>query len=401
MSTSFFVYRHKRRVDGELIESRTYTGRLKIAGETRYRHIALGVTDKRVAEQKLAEVVRELERESVGLVVPRSIREAFAAPFADHVARFLEETKAKGRAPHTVTHYRTLLRVLSRECGWKTLRDVTPRSFCEWRARSKRSPKYLNDLHGVASSLLTWLERREMILANPLKHVEKVANASPGGYRRALSALEIPRLLAVAPPQRAWVYLVILYTGLRRHELNRLTWGDFQLETAPYSVSLSSTITKNRKAAVLGLRPEVVEALRRRRPADSMPFEWVFRGKVPAVSSMHRDLLAAGIPVVDERGRKLDVHALRTTYGTMLSASGVSPRVAMELMRHSDLRLTMRVYTDAAQLPMISEVEKLPSYALPPEAVSVESDLSCTLHDTLTSTQTGVSCCHAVAHTDK
>ena len=351
---------------GEVVESRTYSGRLKIAGEDRFRHVALGVTDKRVAEQKLADVVRELERESVGLVVPRSIREAFAAPFADHVTRFLEETKAKGRAPHTVTHYRTLLRVLSRECGWKTLRDVTPRSFCEWRARSKRSPKYLNDLHGVASSLLTWLERRELILTNPLKHVEKVANASPGGYRRALSALEIPRLLAVAPPQRAWVYLVILYTGLRRHELNRLTWGDFQLETAaPFSVSLSSKITKNRKAAVLGLRPEVVEALRRHRPADSMPFEWVFRGKVPAVSSMHRDLLAAGIPVVDERGRKLDVHALRTTYGTMLSASGVSPRVAMELMRHSDLRLTMRVYTDAAQLPMISEVEKLPSYSLP------------------------------------
>eukprot|EP01034_Spumella_vulgaris_P014869 gene14869-18999_t len=91
----------------------------------------------------------------------------------------------------------------------------------------------------------------------------------------------------------------------------------------------AARITKNRKPAVLGLRPEVVEALRRRRLADSMPFEWVFRGKVPAVSELHKDLIAAGIPAVDERGRRLDVHALRTTYGTMLSASGVSPRVAM------------------------------------------------------------------------
>lgn len=392
MSTSFFVFRHKRRVKGVLQESRTYSGRLKLAGETKTRHVVLGVTDKRVAEQKLAEIVRDLERESFGLVVPRSIREAFAAPFTQHVERFLDDIKGKGRAYHTVTHYRTLLRVLTRECKWKTLRDVTARSFCDWRLRSKRSPKYHNDLHGVASGLLTWLERQELLLSNPFKHVEKVSNASPGGYRRALSALEIPRLLAVAPPQRAWVYLVILYTGLRRHELNRLTWADFQLDTPPHSVALSARITKNRKPAVLGLRPEVVEALRRHRPLDSMPFEWAFRGKVPAVSSLHRDLAAAGIPVVDERGRRLDVHALRTTYGTMLSASGVAPRVAMELMRHSDIRLTMRVYTDAAQLPLTSEMDKLPSYSLP------KSD---TLHDTLTDTFTGVAACHGLSHTVK
>jgi hypothetical protein len=30
----------------------------------------------------------------------------------------------------------------------------------------------------------------------------------------------------------------------------------------------------------------------------------------------------------------------------MLAAAGVSPRVAMELMRHSEMKLTMGVYTD-------------------------------------------------------
>lgn len=59
-----------------------------------------------------------------------------------------------------------------------------------------------------------------------------------------------------------------------------------------------------------------------------------------------------------------DLHGLRKTYGTMLAAAGVSPRVAMELMRHSDMKLTMGVYTDVAQLPMIAETARLPS--LPP-----------------------------------
>ena len=37
----------------------------------------------------------------------------------------------------------------------------------------------------------------------------------------------------------------------------------------------------------------------------------------------------------------------------------------MELMRHSDLKLTMKVYTDASQLPLIAEAARLPSFTLP------------------------------------
>ena len=37
----------------------------------------------------------------------------------------------------------------------------------------------------------------------------------------------------------------------------------------------------------------------------------------------------------------------------------------MELMRHSDLKLTMKVYTDASQLALIAEAAQLPSFSLP------------------------------------
>jgi integrase len=333
--------------------------------ELKYTHVPLNVTDKRVAEQMLAEMVRERERESVGLSVPRSIKEAFAAPLSCHVERFLGDLKAKGRSGRTISRYRSLFTILCRGCGWKTLRDVTPISFCNWRARTEHAPKYFNDLHGAMSGMLHWLERQQLLLVNPLKHVEKVSNARRPEHRRALSLAEVTRLLAVAPPSRSWVYLVILYTGLRRHELNRITWADFDLDSPTPSVRLTAADTKNAKPARIRLRPEVVDALSRSRSADAMPYEWVFHGKVPAPVTLRKDLLAAGIAAVDDRGRCVDVHALRTTYGTMLSSSGVSPRVAMELMRHSDLRLTMKIYTDAAQLPLSSEMDKLPSFSMP------------------------------------
>ena len=49
------------------------------------------------------------------------------------------------------------------------------------------------------------------------------------------------------------------------------------------------------------------------------------------------------------------------TYGTNLSLSGALPRVVMELMRHSDIKLTMKIYTDAGQLPLADAVGRLPS----------------------------------------
>lgn len=36
----------------------------------------------------------------------------------------------------------------------------------------------------------------------------------------------------------------------------------------------------------------------------------------------------------------------RKSCGTLLAESGVHPRVALEIMRHSDIRLTMETYTE-------------------------------------------------------
>lgn len=75
---------------------------------------------------------------------------------------------------------------------------------------------------------------------------------------------------------------------------------------------------------------------------------------------LDRDLKAAGISKRDDRGRIIDVHALRHTFGTMLSKAGVSPRVAQAAMRHSTIDLTMNVYTDPRLLDVQGAVESLP-----------------------------------------
>jgi integrase len=309
----------------------------------------------------------ELEREAAGIGVPRAERDAVQKALSEHLDAFLHELRVKGRAIGTTRRYKTILTVLWRGCGWKTLRDVDSTSFTAWRWRCGFAPKYANDILAAARTFFGWLERQDLISVDPLRRVEPIARVTSGNFRRSLSVQEVTSLLEVAPASRAWVYLFIVYTGLRRAEMNALCWSHLHLECDQPFVDLPAEITKNRKSARQPLRTEVVTALRaeieRRQTTETFNGAGrVFLGRVPSPSTLRRDLAAADIPAVDLDGRRVDLHALRTTFGTLLSASGVTPRVAMELMRHSDLKLTMRIYTDASQLPLSNELKRLPTF---------------------------------------
>lgn len=69
----------------------------------------------------------------------------------------------------------------------------------------------------------------------------------------------------------------------------------------------------------------------------------------------------------DERGRTIDVHALRHTFGTHLSKvgrAGAPLRTAQAAMRHSEESLTANVYTDPKLLDVAGAVASLPDLPL-------------------------------------
>ena len=82
--------------------------------------------------------------------------------------------------------------------------------------------------------------------------------------------------------------------------------------------------------------------------------------QVPVVRVFDRDLKRAGIVKKDEWKRTVDLHSLRHTFGTLLALSGVSPRTAMELMRHSDIRLTTNIYQHLELVDTAGAVNLLP-----------------------------------------
>lgn len=188
-------------------------------------------------------------------------------------------------------------------------------------------------------------------------------------HRRALEKLrdEPERLerLSLLGQERALLYILAVSTGLRHKELAGLTIGRIHLDAVPRPyIDLSARDAKSGKGANLPLRLDVAAELRAYLAArrGDLPLEAKLFRRPPKIRVFDADLRAAGIAKTDERGRVVDIHALRHTFGTHLSAAGVHPRTAMAAMRHSRIELTMNYYTDPVLLDVAGAVEALPHF---------------------------------------
>lgn len=356
------VFRHSRRKDGRRVIGRTYWAQLRLNPTDKLERFSLHTTDKRVAEKRLREIVEEREREAAGILSPKPQREAAGRPLADHLKDYLADMKARQRSQAHTKHVRLRLNRLLHECGWTLPKDVSADSFMMWRAKETTSPKTVNEYLSAAHCFMEWMHRAGRTPLNPLSTVQRAETRGAERIkRRALTDEEVRSLLAVAG-RRAVIYLAALHTGLRYGELKQLQWGDLHLDAAqPYLMARAST-TKNRKDAAVFLPEELVEAFRAMRTEEVREGAKVFKGIMPIRKTWRADFDAAGIARADDRGRRADFHALRHTLASNLARAGVPPRLAMEIMRHSDLRLTVKTYTDAAALPTAAVVAAMPRF---------------------------------------
>lgn len=172
---------------------------------------------------------------------------------------------------------------------------------------------------------------------------------------------------------RALLYRFAAQSGLRANEIRCLTVASFDFNNK--LVILAEKYTKNRKEATLPLRSDTATMLKElfanklpQTPAFKLPSQW-------NMAKMIRiDLANAGVEIDPERGQ-VCFHSLRHSFGTMLAASGVHPKTAQTLMRHSDINLTMSRYTHTLRSQEATAIESLP-------------DLNCEAHKSKKATGT-------------
>jgi integrase len=145
--------------------------------------------------------------------------------------------------------------------------------------------------------------------------------------------------------------------------LRRITTADLErcaFGCADASFGCRAETAKNKKEEPVGLVPEIVAALRGYCAAHESPSKLVFPNGIPRASQLRKDEKANGIAYRAGLGRHADFHALRHTRATFLKRYGISQRFAMKRMRHSDIRLTAKVYSDETQLPVYEAIKNLP-----------------------------------------
>ena len=359
----FKVEKRRFRKEGSLRLTRHYYLRYRVGDMPVDRWKSLGVTDKQVAEKKAQEFLQEKEREAAGILEPKVIRDAALRPLSAHLDDYLADLQKRNRAGRNGRGGRQLkMRVttLLTECRWNVAYHIDADSFIGWRSRQEKSARTLNHYLQATVSFLNWLERMGRIKANPLKFVRKIDERGQSRrVRRAFTDDELRQLVA-GSGWRGLVYFTAARTGLRREELRQLVWDDLRLEeTVPY-VRVRVVCAKNKTEEHVALVPEICEALRAHRPGNYLSSDLVFPNGVPQTRRLKRDAERNGIAYCDGSGRYADFHALRYTWATFLQRHGIPQRFAMKLLRHSDIKLTCKVYTDESQLPIYEAIKALP-----------------------------------------
>lgn len=366
-----------------LRKSKRYTIEYRVAGKLRRE---TGPKDRKSANARKNEIETMIERGEAGLLNP--FTKHLSRPFTECVTAYVANLTAKGTDDKYRSNAQRRLTRLGKECGWKTLVHIAAEPFTEWRDRqTAMAARTQNQWRETISAFCNWLAKtKKWIPANPIADVEKVSGEEKR-VRRAMGEEEISRLLLSVPADRRLAYEFALATGLRAQEMTDLEWQDVRIDGISPHLRLRAGKVKARREQTVDLRADVAESLRGIRPDDHSAADRVFR-RVPSLKVWKADLRRARQAWIEEggkpeekakreksdflryrdsAGRQVDRHAMRMTLCTRLQHAGVSPRFAQEIMRHSDLKLTMRTYTDCRSFSLAAALESLPAFPKPPQ----------------------------------
>jgi integrase len=334
------------------------------------RQFVKAYVDREASEQLGRDLERQAAREKAGLAT--ADRTKTHAPITEALDFYLEDLERRGTSAFYRYNMGNTMRQIMRGCGWTTMPTIRADKLTSWLAAAKKEGKAARTLNfylDTARKFVSWCVDKHYLGENPLLSIRKAEEkGAKTRIRRALSAEQLALLLEVSRSRRL-CYLMAMLTGLRRGEMKKLLWTELFLDDPRPYVWPRAHHTKAKRDDIIPLPPELVEVLRAARPANVGPDTRVFP-TVPCMETFKKDLSRAGIAFLDERGRRVDFHALRTSYNMLLAKQNVPIRTAKELMRHSDIRLTAQVYNDPAIYDLSAAVNSLPRIGKNPEEES-------------------------------
>jgi integrase len=242
--------------------------------------------------------------------------------------------------------------------GRYQLREVRTIEVESWLRRLPLAKSSCAKIRGLMSVLFNHACRYEFFDHNPIRLVRQGAKRKSAP--NVLTPEEITTLVNGLALREKTLVLIAASTGLRQSELFGLKWGDINF--VDYTINVIRSIvcgvvgpckTESSQKPV-PVHPLVVKTLLKWREQQPYrkPEDWVFasrryRGRKPywGQAILRKFIL----PKARELGiqKRFGWHTFRHTYSTLLRSVGTEFKVMQELLRHSSLRSTLDVYTQA------------------------------------------------------
>ncbi|WP_341959914.1 site-specific integrase [Planococcus maritimus] len=303
------------------------------------------------------------------------------------------KTYAKGVRPGTLyIRKKAIKKVMSEWGNLKidtinlTVYQALIDSFSECSPRLSRN--YIESIHDTLKLLFKHAKRYKLIQEYPFEYIVLPRDDKNDQLENFLEKDKLKEFLAITKNTRNSNDFIIFYTlaltGLRIGELMALRWQDVDLEKK--LISVKHTLinpTNNENAYRLG-EPKTRKSKRKIPMADSLvsafiaykaqletieeaqPKEgFVFskNGGKPLTNTFVRNRLVS-IQRKWDYDKKITLHSFRHTFASLLIERDVSVINVSELLGHSDMTITTKVYTHITQPRQIEMQNSLSDYAI-------------------------------------
>lgn len=365
---------YQRKSDGKWVGSITL--------ENRKRKVFYGKTRKEVQE-KLKAALREQQQGTLVTASQQTLKQ--------FLEDWLENTHKQNIRPRSHERYEEIVRLhIIPAIGNVPLQKLTPQRLQKLyseKLKAGYSAVTVIAIHNLLHKALDTAVRWELVVQNVCKKV-----SPPRRVRREMKSLtpeQVQQLLEVARghPQEA-LFILALSTGMRRGELLGLKWQDINFVEGTLQVRrvLSRVPTKmveqigkryieaepkteksRRSIALAAYTLEILKQHRERqlkiREAVGEAWEdhdYVFcspNGK--HLNPGHNTLVQLKLLLKKAGLPDIRFHDLRHSVATMLLSMGTHPKVVQELLGHSQISMTMDIYSHVLPTMQREAVSKL------------------------------------------
>jgi integrase len=204
------------------------------------------------------------------------------------------------------------------------------------RLHQQVTPKTINYEVQCLQTFSHWAIRQNYLFTNPTTSVERF-HVSKQSLPRFMTSGDLKKFFRVCDAEQRRIFSTMLLTGMRKGELEHLTWNDVQFELGIIFIQPKEGWNPKSDERIIPISPVLHQILNEQREHRRSE-QWVFANKYGNQFSHLLDKLKmicrrAGI-------RQATLHSLRHSFGAHLRMEGVSLADIADLMGHKDLATT-------------------------------------------------------------